>query len=97
MKDTMKEKIVRDPSCTSQQIFEEVEDDEESIMLRKRLACAFGSANTIDRDLVLKQLPAMKAFYALNPEILDEVKKLVKDGLELIGLDPQQMHFMYHL
>jgi hypothetical protein len=75
---------------------EEVED-EESMMTTQRIACAFGSANTIDRDLVLKQLPAMKAFYALNPQVLDEVKKIVRDGLAFIGLDARQMHFLYKL
>ncbi len=70
-------------------------NDMKNVNERKRLQCAFGSANTIDRDLVVSQLSSMKVFYAMNSVILDEVKDIVKNYVELIGLDAKQMHFMY--
>jgi hypothetical protein len=67
-------------------------------LMTHRLQCAFGStAHWIHPDLVMCVLPSVKLFYAKYPEILERVKPIVRQGVEAIGLDPEQMHFMYKL
>jgi hypothetical protein len=62
-----------------------------------KYGCAYGSTTTFDQDLVLSQIPAMKAFYAMYPKVFEQVKEIVKERLHAIGLEEKQMHFMYRL
>ena len=62
-----------------------------------RSQCAFGSANTVDKDLVISLIPMMKAFYAVNPEILIVVREIVRENLQVIGINNSQMHLLYKI
>ncbi len=45
----------------------------------------------------MKILPSVKLFYAEYPDILAEVKEVVRGGVEAMGLNVDQMHFMYDI
>jgi hypothetical protein len=65
-------------------------------LMTHRLRCAFGSAaHWIHPDLVMRIIPSVKLFYAEHPLIFERVKPIVRQAVEAIGLDPEQMHFMY--
>jgi hypothetical protein len=62
-----------------------------------RVSCAFSFVATLDRELIVQDLPRMKAFYSSHPLVLEAVRKVVKESLNLLHLQPEQMNFLFPL
>jgi hypothetical protein len=61
---------------------------------RSRAGCAFSLVPEVDEELIMTEIPAMHAFYAEHPKILQKVRTLIEETWTQIGLQKEQRTFV---
>jgi hypothetical protein len=62
---------------------------------RKRVSCAFSLVPEIDEELVMNDIPAMKAYYAEHPKVWQQVSALVESQWKSMGLIRDQRDLLF--
>ena len=63
----------------------------------QRVQCAFSMVTKVDKELLLRDLPAMHAFYAAHPSVLEAVKRVTRETLDTLHIAIDQVDLLYSL